>query len=127
MDTDSYIYHIKTEHFYRDMGNIIGHFDTIDYPVNNKYGLPTVNKKELGKMKDENNGKIMEEFIGLRLKMYACKVGTKEQRKSKGVKKSVVKNEITFEDYGNCLFKQEELYRKMNLIRSVKHDIYITE
>ena len=34
--------------------------------------------------------KMMEEFVGLKAKMYAIKVGDKETKKSKGVKKSVV-------------------------------------
>ncbi|XP_054712885.1 uncharacterized protein LOC129222404 [Uloborus diversus] len=123
-DTDSYIYEIKTDDFYSDMKDMIDHFDTSDYKENNEYGIPRVNKKVLGKMKDENNGKIMTEFVGLRAKMYALKVEDKVIKKSKGVKKIVVKNRISFEDYKDCLFNKVKKYRAMNLIRSHKHEIY---
>ena len=75
MDTDSLIMEIKTDDFYADVRNeSVGEFDTSDYPKDNRYGMPLVNKTVLGKFKDELKGKIMEEFVVLRAKMYAHKV-----------------------------------------------------
>ena len=51
----------------------------------------------------------------------------KESKKCEGVKKSVVKKSITHEDYKNCLFTGKEQLRKMNVIRSHKHEIYTEE
>ena len=48
------------------------------------------NKKVISKMKDELNGEIIEEFVGLRAKMYLLKTKKVEMKKTKGVKKSVV-------------------------------------
>jgi hypothetical protein len=62
---------IKTNDFYDDVKSIINEFDTSDYLKTNIYNMPLVNKKVLGKFKDELNGKIMEEFISLRPKLYA--------------------------------------------------------
>ena len=42
-------------------------------------------------------------------------------------KQSVVKDEITFEDYKNCLDTQKEQIRKMFVIRSHKHEVYTEE
>jgi hypothetical protein len=55
----------------------------------------------LGKFKDELNGKIMEEFIGLRSKLYAFKVfgDGNEIKKAKGVKKNDVQKEVCFDDF----------------------------
>jgi hypothetical protein len=66
-DTASLITEIKTNDFYFDVKNsLINEFDTSDYSKDNIYGIPLVNKNVLGKFKDELNGQIMEEFIGLR-------------------------------------------------------------
>jgi len=37
-------------------------------------------------MKDENNGVIMTEFVGLRAKMYAVRMDGKDTKKAKSVK-----------------------------------------
>ncbi|GFU56798.1 uncharacterized protein NPIL_686831, partial [Nephila pilipes] len=61
-DTDSFIYEIKTDDFYSDMKDDLNLYDTSDYDKNNVYNLPLVNKKVIGKMKDENKGNIMTEY-----------------------------------------------------------------
>ena len=130
MDTDSLMYEIKTEDFYKDIsGDVKDRFDTSDYPPNHPSGIPAgCNKKVLGMFKDEAGGKIIDEFVGLRAKLYSYKMFEgKESKKCKGVKKSVVKESITHEDYKNCLFTGQEQLRKMNVIRSHNHDIYTEE
>ena len=71
----------------------------------------------------------MQEFIGLRSKVYIYRMhkSNKEEKHCKGVKQSVVKNKITFEDYKNCLFSKKDQLRTMNLIRSHKHDVFTEE
>ncbi|KAL4148739.1 hypothetical protein QTP88_002907 [Uroleucon formosanum] len=128
-DTDSLILEIKTNDFYQDIKINLDHFDTSDYPKDNIYGLPLVNKKVLGKFKDELNGKIMTEFIGLRSKLYSHRIldTEKEIKKAKGVKKNVVENKICFNDFENCLLTKESKYVKQNLFRTKKHDIFTVE
>ena len=76
-------------------------------------------------MKDEAGGKIIKEFLGLRPKSYSCKMFKgKEKKKCKGVKKTVVKNNISHKIYRKCLFSRNKQMRKMNLIRSHKHEIF---
>ena len=71
MDTDSFIMHIKTEYFYKDIANDAEkRFDTSNYEVNSP--LPTgKNKKVIGLMEDELGGNIMTEFVALRPKTYS--------------------------------------------------------
>ena len=129
-DTDSLMYEIETEDFYKDIsGDVKDRFDTSDYPPNHPSGIPSgFNKKVLGMLKDEVNGRYIEEFLGLKAKLYSYKMFEgEESKKCKGVKKSVVKNSITHKDYKKCLFTDKKLLRKMNIIRSYKHEVYTVE
>ena len=88
-----------------------------------------VNKKVIGMFKDECGGKIMHEFVGLRAKLYSYKMYEgDETKKCKGVKSSVVKKEITFKDYKDCLLRRlladGKQMRTMNVIRSHRHEVY---
>ena len=66
-------------------------------------------KKVIGKFKDEVGGKQITHFVGLRPKLYSFKVeDNSETRKAKGVKKNVIKNALSFEDYKKCLFSEDE-------------------
>ena len=50
-----------------------------------------------------------------------------ENKKYKGVKKNVVENTITHDDYKNTLFSRKDQYRTMNVIRSYNHEMYTEE
>jgi len=129
-DTDSLAYEIKTENFYKDINNDIeSRFDTSGYPENHPSGIKTgINKKVIGMFKDEAGGKQIEEFVGLRAKLYSYKMFEgDEHKKCKGIKKNVVKKSITHEDYKDCLFTKREHLRRMNVIRSHHHDIFTEE
>ena len=72
-------------------------------------------------MKDELNREIIEEFVGLRVKMYSLKTKKEEMKKAKGVKKNVVKKDISHQDYVDCLFEERKFMHTMQTIRSFKH------
>ena len=58
--------------------------------------------------KDELGGKINTEFVSLRPKTYSYLTDDwKEDKKAKGTKKCVIKRMIKFNDYKNCLLKDE--------------------
>ena len=124
-DTDSLIYHIVTPDIYEYIKRDWEKFDTASFSPDNPYGISQLNNKVLGLMKDENNGKIMTEFIGLRSKLYIFRVlGKKEEtKKSKGVRKTTLKT-ITFEDYKKCLLSYRNLKKPQHSIRSKKHDVH---
>ena len=118
-DTDSLVLQIETEDVYRDVLDDLDKYDTSDYPKDH-FLYSANNKKVLGKMKDEFAGKPIEEYVGLRPKMYSIKGLAK---KAKGVKKYVVKKEITHESYLRVLNTKKEERHKMNALRSYGHDI----
>ena len=124
MYTDSFIMNIKTEDFYKDIANDVEkRFDTSNYEVNRP--LPTGrNKKVIGLMKDELGGKIVTEFVTLRPKTYSYLTDDcKEDKKAKGTKKCVIKGMIKFNDYKNCLLKDEVILKSQQRFISRKHDV----
>ena len=71
MDTDSFVVHILTEDFYRNIANDVERwFDTSNYDENDDRPLPVgINKKGIGLFKNELRGKIMVEFCAVRPKI----------------------------------------------------------
>ena len=129
-DTDSLMYEIETEDFYKDItGDVKKRFDTSDYPENHPSGILTgINKKVLGMFKDEAAGKIIKEFVGLRAKLYSFIMDEGgETKKCKGVKKQVVESILTHEDYKTCLTTGKEQLRKQNILRSYNHEVFTEE
>ena len=121
-DTDSLIVHVQTEDIYADMKKNLDEYDTSNYPADHPL-FSNTNKKVIGKFKDELGGKVMTEFIGIRPKMYSY-VGEESGKRAKGVKKSVLKQTITHDDYRSCLFEKEVFHRDMPGLRSRAHTIY---
>ena len=127
MDTDSLVYDIKTEDFYKDIAeDVETRFDTSGYEPDRPLPIGK-NKKVTGLMKDELGGKIMKEFISLRPKMYGYRVEESEPRKCKGIKKCVVKKIISFEDIKRCLLEGINIHRSQMMFRSRKHKVKTLE
>jgi hypothetical protein len=149
-DTDSLVMEIETDDVYADMQQDKQYYDFSGYNKKHPH-FSNENKKVIGKFKDECDGNIIEEYIGLRAKMYSIKtknkmkpkpsdkVLTKEERhekrtgpncikKAKGVKKLYVKRSISHEAYYNCLYgvdmKDKRQSTTFCTINSSEHRIY---
>lgn len=123
-DTDSLIYELTNLDPYQLMKDNSQYFDTSDYSADNQFGIELKNKKVIGLMKDECNGKIITEFVGLRSKMYSLRIEGRDRiKKAKGVKASVVAKTLDFNDYINCLYNNTTEYRTQHLFRSHLHEI----
>lgn len=136
-DTDSLCYHIETEDLYTDIGEDIELFDTSKYDKENTLFSPKTNANVLGKMKDELDGKIMEEIIGHQPKMYSMKYKIKvkkssdneekeitveiEKGRAKGITKSVRQKQLRHTLYKQCLSQKVQFRHQMNQIQSKSH------
>ena len=126
MDTDSFVMHVKTNDFYKDIASDVeNRFDTSNYEVNSR-PLPTgKNKKVIGLMKDELGGKIITEFVTLRPKTYSFLTDDgKEDKKAKKTKKCIIKKMIKFNDYKKCLLNGKIILKSQQRFISNKHDVY---
>lgn len=126
-DTDSLCYSFETDDIYQDMIKNKDWFDTSDYDP--KHPLhSTLNKKVLGKMKDETNGVPIQEFVGLKSKMYSLiyeeNGNLKGKKTAAGIKKSVTKLHTRHEHYRQCLFNKEIHTSTSTQIRSYDHQLY---
>jgi hypothetical protein len=121
-DTDSLVYSIETDDLYDDMCHNLDLYDTSEYP-NDHPAYSTINKKVLGKMKDEMKGYPIKEFVGLRPKMYSVLEGDGTEKKTaKGINKSVTRK-MRHEQYFRALFDEQRSTAHMTCIRSYKHDV----
>ena len=122
-DTDSLTYEIEAMDVFKDFWKNKDKFDNSDYPESSPY-FDKTNKKVIGKFKDESAGVPICEFVGLRSKMYSyVKDNDKGGKTAKGIKKNVIKNDITHENYRDTLFNNDQMYHKMKTIRSENHQL----
>ena len=124
MDTDSFTMDIKTNDFYKDIANDVeNRFDTSNYEVNRP--LPMGKKKVIGLMKDELGVKIITEFVTLRRKTYSYLTDDgKEDKKSKGTKKCVIKKMIKFNDYKKFLLNNQVILKSQQRFISKNRNAY---
>ena len=111
-------YEIKSEDNYEEFFKHKHLFGFSDYPKDSKFFDPT-NKKVISKMKDVFEGKIIDEFVGLKSKMYPIKnIGGKESNKAKGVNIASEFNELE-----DTLFNKKVIRHKMKRIQSKKYKL----
>ena len=123
-DTDSLLYEIKTEDIYKDMEEDKEMYDFSDYPKpHNLHSI--INKKVIGKFKDELNGQPLEEFCGLRSKCYSLLYDCPDGCiiKAKGNKKSVKNKYFRHKHYVDCLLTLSTYSISQNLIKSKAHTV----
>ena len=118
-DTDSFTYEIIPEDVYEEFFNRKDLFDFSNYYSKDAKFSDVENKNVIGKMKDEFSGAIVDEFVGLKSKMYSIrKIDGKELNTAKGVNITTEFNE--FED---VLFNKKIIRHKIKKIQAKKHKI----
>ena len=121
-DTDSLIYEIKTDDIYEDFNSNKEMFDFSNYSTKSKYHDDS-NKLVIGKMKDKTAGAAIEEFVGLKPKIYSYLIGdNSEHEKAKGVNRNIVPT-ISHKEYKDILLKRKYSRHSMNKIQSKDHKI----
>ena len=91
-------------------------FEFSNFPKNSDFFDKTY-KKVIGKMKDVSEGKIIDEFFGLKSKMYSMKyIDGKETNTAKRVNIAT-----EFNEFKDTLFNQKILRHKVRTIQTKKH------
>ena len=74
------------------------------------------------------HGIPIQEFIGLRPKMYSILYTENdklvEKKTAKGIKKSITKRNLRHANYKECLFEKRQTMASMNQVGSERHKIY---
>ena len=123
-DTESSMCGIKTEDVYEDFSSDKEMFDFSNYSIKSKY-YDDSNKLVIGKMKDETTDAAIEEFVGLRPKMYSFFVGdSSEHKKAKGMNRNAVAK-ICHNEYKDVLLNNKCLRHSVNRIQSKDHRMKI--
>ena len=122
MDTDSFILSVNTKDIIKDLKNLED-FSNLD---ENHEQFSNKNKNVIGKFKIETPKNIwIDEFVCLRIKMYAFKGGGDSKNKLKGISESQSKN-IKFEEYKKSLDGEDDQQECDNcFIRSINHEMVL--
>ena len=117
-DTDSLVYEIKNNNDFDQCFKSKHLFDFSGYPKDSFY-YDSLNRKVLGKMKDELNGVTIVELAGLKSNMYSLIDNNEEKvNKAKGVNKK-----LRHKEYLSVLIGKKVVRHKMKRIQSVLHDV----
>ena len=118
IDTDSFIIHIKTDDFYKDISaDVDKWFDISNFNKNVNRTLEFgKNKKVLGKFKDEIRGKIMTKCIALRAKTYSYLI---DEYRDEDYEKNKILNKKA-KGTKRCVIKRERFYLIIMLIHCLK-------
>ena len=101
-------------------------FDFSNYSIKSKY-YDDSNKLAVSKMKDETADVAIEEFFGLKTKMYSILVDdSNEHKKAKGINKNVVAT-ISHNEYKDVLLNNKCLRHSINRIQTKNHRIETNE
>ena len=116
---------MKTKIFYEDIANDVEKkIDISNYECNRPL-LKGKNKKVIGLIKDELEGKIMTEFVALTPKSYSyLRDDDSESKKAKETKKCVIIKVLKFNDYQDCLLNNEIILKPQQRFKSEAHNIY---
>ena len=121
-DTDSFIYQVTTPSLDDDLRSLGHIMDLSDYPEDHPLHNKE-NKKKLGYLKDEMNGKRITKFIALKSKMYCLLTEDSVAMRAKGVSRTVLNHEISFNNYCESLFINKYFKHDMKRLCSKEHSI----
>ena len=135
-DTDSLCYRIRTADIYADMLADWPMFDWSGYPPTHPVfssmtpdaveELRSCNKKVIGKMKDECDGRRIESIACIRAKCYSIKMAGDDDAsmKCKGIGKSAVSSQLSHTSYTKCILECQRKFVETHTLRSYEHTIY---
>jgi len=122
-DTDSLTYELSTDDAYANMSEHLSLYDTSDYPEWHSLRR-SGNAKVLGKFKDECNGKIVSEFVGLWAKMYSLSLENETSKNAvRGIDKSFVRKNIRHNNFKHCLHTEIRTHASFHSIRSTNQQL----
>ena len=115
-DIDSLTYETKSEDVYKEFFKHNHLFDFSNYPKDSKF-FDQANNELIRKMKDESEGKTIDEFVGLKSKMYSIKnIDGEKSSTTKGVNIAT-----EFNEFKDTLFNKKIIRHKMGRIQGKKN------
>ena len=127
METDSFVLSVNTKDIIREFEKLQDSFDFSNLDKNHELFSNKTNEI-IGKFKIETPKSIWrDEFVCVRIKMYAFKCVNDWKNKLKGISRSQSKN-IIFEAYRKCLDGMEYRGECNNyIIKSNVHEMHLQE
>ena len=127
-DTDSFVINIITEDFFEDISDDVeGWLGTSSYVDKRPLAIGK-NKRVPDLFNDELGGKIIKEVVALRPKTWAYLMDDgSDKKKAKGTKECIIKRELMFENYKDCLFNEKTIFKKQQRFKSYYHDAFTEE